>query len=95
MKKKRTNITINPKIYALAQDLMGADHFDDFSGYVEHLIREEAKRRQATVGERSNQRLDDLKAKIQFEKDLDKKAELQRALDQNYLLNEVGGPTRD
>lgn len=39
--KRRTNITINESIYAKAQELMRLDHFDDFSGFIEQLIRDE------------------------------------------------------
>jgi hypothetical protein len=43
--KRRTNITINESIYAKAQELMAADDFSDFSGFVEQLIRDEWSRR--------------------------------------------------
>ena len=43
--KRRTNITINESIYAKAQELMRLDHFDDFSGFIEQLIRDEWARK--------------------------------------------------
>lgn len=45
--KRRTNITINESIYAKAQELMRLDHFDDFSGFIEQLIRDEWARKHA------------------------------------------------
>lgn len=43
--KRRTNITINEAIYAKAQELMQVTDFDDFSGFVEQLVRDEWERR--------------------------------------------------
>lgn len=43
--KRRTNITINDEIYAKALEVMAADHFDDFSGFIEQLVRDEWRRR--------------------------------------------------
>lgn len=47
--KRRTNITINAEIYDKALEVMATDHFDDFSGFVEQLVREEWKRRNGPV----------------------------------------------
>jgi len=47
--KIRRNITINPEIAALAEALMKLRKFDDFSGFVEQLIREEYERRTGPV----------------------------------------------
>lgn len=47
--KRRTNITINPAIYKRAQILMEAHSYDDFSGFVEQLIRNEWERNE-TLG---------------------------------------------
>ena len=41
MSKTRTNITISPRIKEVARKLMAGQGFDDFSGFVEHLIRQE------------------------------------------------------
>lgn len=43
--KRRTNISISPALYEKALALMEREHFDDFSGYLEHLIRAEYARR--------------------------------------------------
>lgn len=40
MAKKRTTVTINKDLYERAQELMKAEHFDDFSGFVEQMIRD-------------------------------------------------------
>lgn len=45
--KRRTNITINPVIHQRAQILMEAHSFDDFSGFLEQLIRAEWERAKA------------------------------------------------
>lgn len=41
MSKTRKNITISPRIEEVARRLMIGQGFDDFSGFVEHLIRQE------------------------------------------------------
>jgi hypothetical protein len=46
MSKRRTNLTINPNLFEEAQKLMSLRNFDDFSSFVEQLIREELERRQ-------------------------------------------------
>jgi hypothetical protein len=45
--KRRVHMTINPNIYQRAQILMEAQSFDDFSSFVEQLIRAESERLQA------------------------------------------------
>ena len=45
MSSKRTTITINEGLYRRAQKVMAAREFDDFSGFVQQLIREEWERR--------------------------------------------------
>lgn len=47
MMTKRTTITIPDTLYAEAERLMREQHFSDFSGFVQHLIRAEHERRQA------------------------------------------------
>lgn len=44
--KKKTTITIDEGIYTIARAQMRDELFSDFSGYLEHLIREENRRRQ-------------------------------------------------
>lgn len=43
--KRRTNLTIDPKVFALAQEVMRLRHFSDFSGFIEQIIREEHERK--------------------------------------------------
>lgn len=43
--KLRKNITIGSEIFELATELMKLRRFDDFSGFLEQLIREEWERR--------------------------------------------------
>jgi hypothetical protein len=63
--KRRTNITINETIYEKAQQLMRAQDFDDFSGYLEQLIREEwARKHPHGSGKTWGQTLDDLQRNI-------------------------------
>lgn len=47
--KRRTNVTLNPAVYDLATAIMKVRHFDEFSGFVEQLIREEWDRRASEV----------------------------------------------
>lgn len=47
--KRRTNVTLNPAVYDLATTIMKVRHFDEFSGFVEQLIREEWERRASEV----------------------------------------------
>jgi hypothetical protein len=49
MTKIRKNITQNPVIVALAEAIMAERHFDDYSSFLEQLIREEGDRRQIQV----------------------------------------------
>lgn len=48
MAKQRTSITINPELHELGKSLAKEQHFDDFSNFVEHLIRSEWERRQTS-----------------------------------------------
>jgi len=43
--KTRRNVTLNPHVIARATEVMQLRHFDDFSGFIEQLIREEWERR--------------------------------------------------
>jgi hypothetical protein len=45
MSKSRINISMDPGIRALADEVMAARRFGDFSGFIEQLIREEYERR--------------------------------------------------
>jgi len=45
MSKSRINISMDPAIRALADTVMEARRFSDFSGFLEQLIREEFDRR--------------------------------------------------
>lgn len=45
MSKSRINISMDPAIRALADTVMEARRFSDFSGFLEQLIREEFERR--------------------------------------------------
>ena len=45
MAKQRTSITINPDLHDLGKHLAKEQHFDDFSNFIEHLIRSEWERR--------------------------------------------------
>jgi hypothetical protein len=45
MSKSRINISMDPGIRALADEVMAARRFGDFSGFIEQLIREEFERR--------------------------------------------------
>lgn len=47
--KRRTNVTLNPAVYDLATEIMKVRRFDEFSGFVEQLIREEWERRALEV----------------------------------------------
>ncbi len=49
MTTKRTTITIPQSLYEVAEEVMDARHFSDFSGFVQSLIREEWERRQAAL----------------------------------------------
>lgn len=62
--KIRRNITINPEIAALAEALMKLRKFDDFSGFVEQLIREEYERRTGPVQLTSTRAIVDTAASI-------------------------------
>lgn len=46
---KPKNVTLSPRMRALAERIMEVRHFDDFSGFVQTLLREEHERRQAEV----------------------------------------------
>lgn len=43
--KLRKNITVGSELFELATELMKMRRFDDFSGFIEQLIREEWERR--------------------------------------------------
>lgn len=47
--KTRRNITLNPEVLKLAIEVMTLRHFDDFSGFIEQLIREEWERRNGSA----------------------------------------------
>lgn len=43
----RTTISLAPAVQDMAHELMAELKFDNFSGFLEHLIREEVKRQQS------------------------------------------------
>lgn len=47
---RRTNITISESLYAKAQAMMKLRDFNDFSGYIQQLIREDWGRSQIVAG---------------------------------------------
>ena len=54
MKLKRTNISLPESLFRAAEQLMREQHFSDFSGFVQHLIREESKRCNRAFQERAD-----------------------------------------
>ncbi len=51
MSTKRTTITLPESLVEVAQAIMRDRHFEDFSGFLQQLIREESERRQAVLRE--------------------------------------------
>jgi len=44
MKIKRTNLTIPEGLYAEAQRIMASQHFNSFSDYIAHLVRQDSQK---------------------------------------------------